>query len=102
MESIPSNDRPITPAERCELLSAEMTFLHGLLKRPFFEDRTPNAFERLREYRVQIALFQTALEPYAAGQAAALHELQNRWNRWKTELYRYLNAKLGAEDRDHM
>lgn len=94
MKSIPSKDQPITPAERREILSLEMTVLRQLLGRPLFEDRTPNAFERLQEYQGQITEFLDELKQLSFEQAAAWNGLENRWDRWKTTLYEYLDAKL--------
>jgi hypothetical protein len=94
METTPSKDRPITPVERREILSLEMTVLRQLLGRPLFEDRTPNAFERLREFRGQINVFLNEMQQLSFEQAAALEGLENRWGRWKMNLYEYLNAKL--------
>lgn len=75
-------------------METDLRFIRFLLETPIYQGKSPNLFERLRQYVRQAGEWQSELQQLDPTREADLSRFQSRFWGWKSEVFEYLQSQL--------
>ncbi len=80
--------------ERIRSMNRDLEFITRLLGAPIYKGQSPNLFERLQEFRTEVAALQNSLGEIDSNQPGELQRFEKHFSQWKHGVYEFVESNL--------
>lgn len=81
-------------AERTHAMKRDLDFISRLLGASIYKGQSPNLFERLQEFRTEVAALQDSLGEFEGSKPGELPGFEKRLIQWKHGVYEFIESNI--------